>query len=319
MQKISNSVTGRTVLPSLGVTLLTFANVSQVVFSEATAQLTAEAFEAWKADPANATARVITVTEMICDDGDAVKLLVEYTTEAVTEPTNDVISQTTFSSAPDTDTVENLFQTWKLANPYEKVIRTTKLVGIDGNVILIVEHGTDSTITSLENYKISQVFFQDSGEANTSYSQYVTWKAANPSLKPIRLTYIVNNDGTVGILVEYTVFGSTPSVGQLLMSFVANSASGTFASNLQAHKTLYPGYRIYRVTAVYQGFLIEYTTNGITPVNSTVSQSDYSIADATYVAADYEAFKGANPTLVPIRLTAMTWGDGTNTLVAEYI
>lgn len=318
MQKIANTVTGRTVLPAIGTTLLTFVDVSQVVFANNTVEATVADYAAWLADPINPALRPITVTNIIGDDGTP-KLLVEYTTAAVTEPLNSLISVTTITGT-DAAALIAALQAWKTANPLQKIIRTTQMTGLDGSVGLMVEYGINSTITNLVNSSVFQTFFQDAGGVNTSYAAYLAWKNANPSLKPYRLTYVIATDGSCGILIEYTNSGTTPGVGQLQLSFISNAAAGTFESNLQANKTLYPGSQIFRVTAIFQGLLIESTLNGTTPVNNLVSQSAYAANPGVTDATDaYQIFKTANPTLKPIRLTAMTWGDGTNKIVAEYI
>lgn len=320
MQKIANSVTGRTVLPAVGTSVLTYASVSQTSFAAATNALTSAAYIAWQA--ANLTARPISVISVMGDDA-IPKLMVEYTTEEVSYPLNSVISQTIITGATTTILVAAL-QTWKTANPTQKIIRVTQMTGLDGGVGLLVEYGSSSTITSLANSLVSQTFFADSGSDNTSYDLYLAWKntAANANLKPLRVTYTIADEGN-GILVEYTTYGTTPSISQLQLAFVENDAlaSGApgFAANLQANKTAAPNDQIYRVTAIYQGFLVETTINGTTPVNSLVSQNSSAATTATIGIDAYDAFKTANPTKKPIRVTAMTWGDGTTSILAEYI
>lgn len=321
MQKIANSVTGRTVLPAVSTSTLTYASVSQVTFAAATNALTAAAYLAWQA--ANLTLRPIGVTQIMGNDAIPI-LLVEYTAEEVSFPLNSVISQTLITGATTTILVAAL-QTWKTANPSQKIIRVTQMIGLDGGVGLLVEYGSSSTIPNLVNSQISQTFFADSGSDNTSYALYLAWKntAGNESLKPYRVTYVIADEGN-GILVEYTTYGSTPSIGQLQLAYVTNSAvtgGGLegFANNLQANKTAAPASQIYRITPIYQGFLIETTLNGNTAVNSLVSQASYSATTGITATDALQVFKTANPTLKPVRLTAMTWGDGTNSILSEYI
>lgn len=334
MQKIANTITGQTVLPAVGREYLTYASVSQVVFAEASIVATATAYAAWQA--ANLTVRPISVTQLIGNDG-IPKLLVQYTSEAVTEPLNSVISQVLITSgvviAPDaidggltSATLIAALEAWKVANPFQKIIRVTQMTGLDGGVGLLVEYGISSTIPNLVNSSILQTFFQDAvGDVNTSYAQYLAWKTVttNESLKPYRLTYVIASDGSTGVLVEYTTAGVTPGVGQLQLTYIANTAlsggAAGFANNLQGNKTNNPGSQIYRITPIFQGFLIESTLNGNTPVNNLVSQSAHILTTATIGSDAYEAFKVANPAKKPIRLTSMTWGDGSTVLIGEYI
>lgn len=325
MQKIANSITGRTVLPAVGGTTLTFASVSQTVFAAATNALTSADYVTWQV--ANPTFRPISVTHVMGDDG-VPKLLVEYTTEEVVHPLNSVISQTIITGATTTILVAAL-QTWKTANPFQKIIRVTQMTGLDGGVGLLVEYGISSTIYTLVNSQISQTFFVDAGDTNTSYALYLAWKNtdANASLKPYRLTYVIASDGGIGILVEYTTYGSSPSISQLQLTYVDNdtvdpgggSVDNNFLVNLAYIKTTYPASQIYRVTPIYQGFLVESTLNGTTPVNNLVSQSAYAATTATTATDAWAVFKAANTTKKPIRLTSMTWGDGTTVILAEYI
>lgn len=321
MQKIANVITGRTILPAIGGGIVTFNDTAQVIFANATKELTATDFQTWKT--ANPTFTPITVNQII--GADAVpKLLVEYTTlTTTTEPVNSLVSQTIINGA-DAPTLAANLQIWKVANPFQKIVRVTQITGLNGGVGILVEYGISTAINTLVNGSISQVLFPDAGGVNTSYAQYVTWKAANPNQKPVRVTYVIADDGTVGILVEYTGLGTTPSVGQIQLKYVPNDNTNGIAGlagNIQNIKTLAPAGQIFRITPIFQGILVESTLNGITPVNNLVSQSVYTATPDVAGATDaYQVFKTANPTLKPIRLTSMIWGtDGLNYLLAEYI
>lgn len=323
MQKIANNITGRTVLPTVGGTFLAFADVGQISFAIPTVNDGVANYVAWQA--ANPTVRPISVSHVMGNDGVPL-LLVQHTTLAVAEPTNSVISSR-LESWGDATSFTTGFQKWKTANPFQKIIRTTRITGLDGSVGSLIEFGINATIPNISNNLIYQTFFPDApGAVNTSYASYLAWKrtTANASLKPYRLNYIIGLNGTTGLLVEYTNSGVNPSVSQLQLSFIDNTVIGarydTAAAAISAIKIENPASQVYRITPVFQGFIIESTLNGTTPVNNSIIQSSYvATPAATDAITAYQTFKTANPTLKPIRLTPTTWGDGSNSILAEYI
>ena len=314
MEKISNSVVGKCCPAAVDTYYLPFSGVTHDYFTETINTTLATSVQTWKT--ANPTARIITRTPMIGYDG-VTGLLIESTTETVFEPLNSVTLQTYVTAATAALQVTAV-QTWKTANPGAKIIATTLLTGNDGETGYLIEYTTSSTYTGPTNAQTSQTYFTTA--STTDYAQYLAWKIANGGYKPLRINKLVANDGEVGIFVEYATVGSFPTAAGIQQSFVSDVDSAGGPGAIAAWKAANLTKSILRITPIYEGLLIEYQNSGSTPVNSDVSQSYYANDPAnTDGNTAYQVFKTANPTLIPIRLTPIIWGDGTTGNLAEYI
>lgn len=316
MEKIANPLIGKCCEPSPVRTLLTFNDVAHTHFTEATNSALVAALQTWKT--ANPTKRIITRTPMTGMDG-VNALLVEHTDLATTELPNSSVSQTYVTGATAALQLSNI-STWRTDNPDAKVVSTTLLTGNDGETGYLIEYSTSSASTDIKNSKISHTYF--SSADTTDYAQYLAWKLANPTYRPLRINKLVANDGEInGIYVEYTTTGSFPSGATLQQYFAADSdAMLGPADAVQGFKDDNLSKSIVRITPIIDGLLIEYMSGGSTPQSVDVSQSYYAAdPDTTQAATDYQTFKTANPTLAPIRLTPIIWGNGATGILAEYI
>lgn len=312
MIKISNPVIGRIELPGVAG-FLTFADVAQNYFTNATAALTATDYQTWKT--ANPTVKPITITAETGMDG-VTGLLVESTSAATSDIPNSLINQTFITGATDALMQANLV-TWKTNNPAQKILTQTLLTGNDGVTGYLIEYTVSGTSSALPNSATTQLVFIDG--VTPSYTQYLNWRAANPTLKPIRLSNYIANDAKNGILIDYAFAGNFPSAGQIQQTALPDNVS-TAATSLQTWKTANPNSRILRLTITSDVLLVEFTANGPSPANSDMLQSYYASNPANPDGnTTYQTFKTANPTLRPVRLTEIIWGDGTTGILAEYI
>ena len=317
MLKIANSPVQRTI--GIGVTgtiYLPFSEVSTNYITEATAALVATAYAAWQA--ANPTLTVISLTPEIGYDA-VTGLLAEYSAT----PTNDVINSglsSTFITGADSATLQANLLAWQAANLTVRPVRITSLTGNDGVTGYLIEYTTSTAYTSPTNAVLTPLLFDNSDPTNLAYDQYSAWCAANPTLKPLLLTDYVANDGTNGILIFYTGIGTYTSAGQILINPIKNSEFSTPTERLNIWKAANSTASILRATMTCDVLLLEYVLSGTTPQNANISASYYQLNPDNPTGNDaYQVFKTANPTLKPVRLTPIIWGDGTTGILAEYI